>query len=182
MKKYEYKATNLIAEAFEKYDVRYHTVYKYNIEQLMVSFNIACGPSTDIRFISKSDDNSVEVRILGLINETPKDRRFRMLQACNILNMRTRHLRFHVDNNGNINMEYDFPTNYSNDSLGEMAMETIYRTLVILNEEYGIFMKALYTDEDLEEFEYDEHHKVFQLLKKHLEERIASSDEEDDEE
>ena len=45
-------------------------------------------------------------------------------------------------------MGYDFPTHSPDDGLGEMAFEVFVRVMRILDAEYELFMKALYTEEE----------------------------------
>ena len=54
-----------------------------------------------------------------------------------------------MDADGDINVEYDFPVRSGDECIGEMAFEIFVRAMSILDNEYGIFMKALYTDEPL---------------------------------
>lgn len=62
-----------------------------------------------------------------------------------------RHLKFYIDADGDVNVEYDFPEHTPDNGVGEMALEIFVRTVHTLDSEYGIFMKAIYTDDNLEE-------------------------------
>ena len=72
MNKYEFKATNLIAEAFEKCGVKFDVVSHHGSEQLLAGFSVDCGPNVIMRFISRDNDNDIAARIFGLISNTPK--------------------------------------------------------------------------------------------------------------
>lgn len=150
MSKYEFKAINLIAENFEKHGVKFDVVSLHRSEQLLAGFPVDCGPNVIMRFISNDNDNDVAARIFGLISNTPKEKRVRVMEACNVLNHKIRYMKFCLDTDGDINVEYDIPVHSSDDCIGEMAFEIFVRTMQILDSEYSIFMKALYTDEELD--------------------------------
>lgn len=150
MSKYEFKAINLIAETFEKRGVKFDVVSIHRSEQLLAGFSIDCGPNVIMRFISNDNDNDIAARIFGLISNTPKEKRTRVMEACNVLNHKIRYIKFCLDIDGDINVEYDLPVHSSDDCIGEIAFEIFVRTMQILDSEYSIFMKALYTDEELD--------------------------------
>lgn len=150
MNKYEFNATNLIAEAFEKRGVKFDVVSHHGSEQLLAGFSVDCGPNVIMRFISRDNDNDVAARIFGLISNTPKEKRARVMEACNMLNHKIRYMKFYLDTDGDINVEYDFPVHSPDDGIGEMAFEIFVRMMQILDSEYSIFMKALYSDEELD--------------------------------
>lgn len=150
MNKYEFKAINLIAEAFEKRGVKFDVVNHHGSEQLLAGFSVDCGPNVIMRFISRDNDNDVAARIFGLISNTPKDKRARVMEACNVLNHKIRYMKFYLDTDDDINVEYDFPVHSPDDGIGEMAFEIFVRMMRILDSEYSIFMKALYSDEELD--------------------------------
>lgn len=103
-----------------------------------------------MRFISQDNDNDVAARILNLISNTPKEKRTRVMEACNMLNHKMRFMKFCLDADGNINAEYDFPMHSPDDGISEMVFEIFIRMMQILDSEYSIFMKALYSDEELD--------------------------------
>ena len=72
------------------------------------------------------------------------------MDACNVLNHKIRYLKFYLDTDGDINIEYDFPVRCPDDGIGEMAFEIFVRMMQVLDSEYSIFMKALYTEEELD--------------------------------
>lgn len=150
MNKYEFKATNLIAETFEKRGVKFDVVSHHGSEQILAGFSVDCGPNVIMRFISCDNDNDVAARIYGLISNTPKDKRDRIMEACNVLNHKIRYMKFYLDADGDINVEYDFPVQSPDDGIGEMAVEIFVRMMKVLDSEYSIFMKALYTEEKID--------------------------------
>lgn len=185
MNKYEFHATNLIAETFEKKGVKFDVVSYCGNEQLLAGFPIECGPNVIMRFISRDNDNDVAARIFGLISNTPKEKRSRVMEACNVLNHKIRYMKFYLDNDGDINVEYDFPVHSPDDGIGEMAFEMFIRMMQILNSEYSIFMKALYSEDELDLQGHSvsaELMQKLQELRKMMEARIVAGDSANDEE
>lgn len=150
MESYKYKATELIAESFEEHGVFFDVRQKGDGEIVSASFPIDCGPEVTVMFISQDNDNDVAIRIHGLIFKTPEDRRCRIVETCNYLNHKIRYTKFCVDNEGNINVEYDLPVHSPDEGLGEMAFEIFIRMMQILDSEYNIFMQALYSEEEID--------------------------------
>lgn len=186
MSKYEFKAINLITETFEKRGVKFDVVSHRGSEQLLAGFSVDCGPNVIMRFISRDNDNDVAARIFGLITNTPKEKRGRVMEACNVLSHKIRYMKFYLDTDGDINVEYDFPVHTPDDGIGEMAFEIFVRTMQILDSEYSIFMKALYSDEELDIQGHSvptELMQKLQELRKMMESRMATlEDSTDDEE
>lgn len=187
MNKYEFNATNLIAETFEKRGVKFDVVSHHGSEQLLAGFSVDCGPNVIMRFISRDNDNDVAVRIFGLIANTPAEKKARVMEACNVLNHKIRYMKFYLDIDGDINVEYDFPVHSPDNGIGEMAFEIFVRTMQILNSEYSIFMKALYSEEELDIQGHSNTAKLMQRLlelRKMMEAQMnhtGSSDDEDPE-
>lgn len=179
MNKYEFNATNLIAETFEKLGVKFDVVSHHGSEQLLAGFSVDCGPNVIMRFISRDNDNDVAARIFGLISNTPKEKRVRVMEACNVLNHKIRYMKFYLDTDGDINVEYDFPVHSPDDGIGEMAFEIFIRTMQILDSEYSIFMKALYSEEELDVQGHSipaELMQRLQELRKMMEARMSADD------
>lgn len=187
MDTYKFKATNLIAEAFEAHDVKFDVRERKGIEQIRAGFAIDCGPNVIMCFISCDNDNDVAARILSLISNIPKAKQARILEACNILNNKVRYLKFCLDCDGSIDVEYDLPIRCTDEGLGEIAFEIFVRAMKILDAEYSIFMKALYTNEELNstgDIDSDELASRLEELRKMMEAEIAdaenSSEEDED--
>lgn len=150
MSKYEFKAINLIAETFEKHEAKFRVFNMQGQEELVAGFSVDGGPNVMMKFITRDNDNDVAARIFGMITKTPKEKRDRVMEACNVLNRKIRFMKFYLDTDGDINVEYDFPVHSSDECIGEMAFEIFVRTMHILDNEYEVFMKALYTEEELD--------------------------------
>ncbi len=185
MNKYEFKAINLLAETFEKRGVKFDVVSHDGSEELRAGFSVDCGPFVIMRFISRDNDNDVAARIFGLISNTPKEKRTRVMEACNVLNHKIRYVKFYLDTDGDINVEYDFPVHSPDDGIGEMAFEIFVRMMQILDSEYSIFMKALYSDEELDIQGHGlptELMQKLQELRKMMEARMAALEDSSDDE
>lgn len=187
MNKYEFNATNLIAETFEKRGVKFEVNNHHGMEELQTFLPIGCGSYAIMHFISHDNDNDVAVRIIGLVSDAPMEKRLRVMEACNVLNNKIRYLKFALDDDGDVNVEYDFLAHSPNEGIGEMALEIFLRTMHILNSEFGIFMKAIYSVEELDIQDDDGTTRLMQRLekfRKKMEARMtavsASNDEESD--
>ena len=149
MEKYAYKATNLIAEAFEEQGVKFDVVTRPDHEQILAGFSVECGPNIIIRFITTDGRNDVRVRVFGLVNSTPKSKRPRLLEACNTLNNNVRFIKFTLNDDGDISVEYDFSRDTPDDALGAVALDMLGTVAQAISFEYQTFMQALYSEEDL---------------------------------
>lgn len=149
MEKYAYKATNLIAEAFEEQGVKFYVVTRPDHEQILAGFSVECGPNIIIRFITTDGRNDVRVRVFGLVNSTPKSKRLRLLEACNTLNNNVRFIKFTLNDDGDISVEYDFSRETPDDALGAVALDMLGTVAQAVSFEYQTFMQALYSEEDL---------------------------------
>lgn len=187
MNKYEFKAINLIAETFEKRGVEFDVKNHHGMEELQTFIPIDCGTFTIMRFISHDNDNDIAVRIIGLVSNTPKEKRNRVMEACNVLNHKIRYMNFSLDDDGDVVVAYDFPVRSPDEGIGEMAFEIFVRTMQILDSEYSIFMKALYSEDELDIQGHSIPAELMQRLQelhKRMEARMnaagASNDEESD--
>ena len=177
MSNYKYYATGLIAEAFDEHNLRYTVESTDRLEELNASFPIDCGPLAQVKFISRDNDNDVAVRLFHLINCIPEEKQTRIMEACNRLNNEVRFMKFYLDTkDGSVSVEYDVPVKTSDECLGEVAVELFHRVTVILDQEYPLFMKALFTDEALDE-PRDKKNRLFELLR-----RLEAEDGEDEDE
>lgn len=149
MSEQRFKAIDLIAEAFEKHELKFRVFKTEEQAELNAGFSVNGGPSVIMKYFIRDEDNDVAARIYGLISKIPQEKRGRILEACNTLNRKIRYLKFDIDVDGDVNVEYDFPLQTADECLGEMAFEIFIRTMNILDNEYGIFMKALYTEAEL---------------------------------
>lgn len=140
------KASLLIAEAFDERDIKY-TIREIGEETSVVDagFSITCGPSAHILFASSDEENDVAVRITGLMQNIPSDKRPAMNEACNTVNDKMRYLKFCIHGD-NLIGEYDLPAKISDECLAECCVEIFVRAIQILHMEYHFFPEAIYRE------------------------------------
>ena len=138
----------LLAEAFDAHGLTYRVYETEQYQEIHVPFGIRNGPSVNVRYISVHRGNDTLVRIMNLINQVPEEKRIRVLEACNVLNNKFRFLKFNMDSENNVHVEYDFPISTGDDCIGEMASELFIRTMQILNDGYVLLAGALYSADD----------------------------------
>ncbi len=107
-----------------------------------LQFGIKNGGNYRIRFISKSDKNDVAVRVFAFIS-VEKDQIGKILPALNSLNSKYRFVKFVCEDDGNINIEYDFL--WSCDAPEKSAEEIVIRIVQIVDDAYPEIMRALWT-------------------------------------
>ena len=106
-----------------------------------LQFSVKNGSSYRIRFISKDDDNDVSVRVFGLVRVETEEKP-RILAALNELNVKYRFVKFCCDNDGDVNVEYDYPVKAVNPAAS--AKEMVIRFTQIIDEAYPVLMRALW--------------------------------------
>lgn len=148
---YRFHATGLVADGLDRHGISYQVMTSENTERVRVGFAVKNGPMAVMNFISTDDDNDVRVRVYNLITDVSRERRARVRDACDTINKKMRFLKFYLDDEDCVDIEYDFLMATPDDSLGEMAVEILYRAKSILDDEYPIFGRALYSDDELDE-------------------------------
>ena len=137
-----YKATEEIYQAFQEAALHWtadenkdgHTYVRAGISTDLTSFNLL--------FISTDDDNDVSVRIFNFVR-FDEEKRGSVLFAANKLNNTFRYAKFIVDLSDNtVTVATDFPV--SCNTIGETAIEILYRFMDISDEAYSEFMKAIW--------------------------------------
>jgi len=118
------------------------------MQYLSTSTNANGGTTTTFPYYSNNGT-------YGLISSIPDEKRLSVLEACNILNSKVRFLKFTLDFDGDVNIEYDLPEKGSDTCIGEMALELFLRTMHILDSEYEVLTHALYSDSDSSSGEYN---------------------------
>ena len=141
-----FNATNLISESFDQHGAKYRMNELENASEIEAGFSIKSGPTVLVRFISSSQNNDVAVRVFGLINQVPEEKRMAVMEACNRLSEEIRFVKFCMNSNGDVNVEYDFLTNVSDDCIGECCFEIFARLMSILDQRYQVLMQTLYTE------------------------------------
>jgi hypothetical protein len=106
-----------------------------------LQFGIKNGGSYRIRFISRDDDNDVAVRIFSLVT-IDKEKQDKVLPVINNLNNKYRYVKFILDNDGDVNVEYDYLVKCPDPAVS--AKELIIRIVKIVDEAYPELMRAMW--------------------------------------
>lgn len=110
---------------------------KYDIQTLgdkTILLTGMTGNADTYKFLLIKDGdggNDVALRILK-ISSCSRSQYDRVREVLNELQLKYRFLRFTIDNDGDINGEYDFPTTY--EDIGKGAVEMCLRLTIILDE------------------------------------------------
>ena len=136
-----FKATAEIKKVFDKKGIKYRLVDKDEISYVEAGIRGENFSSVDVCFFSRDNDNDVSVRVMQIC-KVQKDKLGKMLVAINQCNNKFRYVKFVMDNDYDINLEYDMPL--KNTDVGEIAMEMLVRIMKIMEEAYPILMKAMY--------------------------------------
>ncbi len=140
-----FKATRLIQQAMEKEDMHSRIEEGDKSSRVLAGFGVKNGPNVRVQFISTDDDNDVAIRLFGLVSEVADDKFASVTAACNTCNNKYRYVKFLIDDDRDVNVEYDLPVRTSNDSVGREAVEIFMRFMQIVDECYPEFMKALWS-------------------------------------
>lgn len=136
-----YKATQAIADAFARHDLKCGIAEEEGRSVIKTGFNGDNG-SYNMLFISRDDDNDVAFRMFNYV-QFPERVLADMISIAADMNKKFRYLRFCVDVEGlSIDLEYDFPM--STDDPGETAVEMARRSVHIADEAYPEIMRAIY--------------------------------------
>ena len=139
-----FKATQAIYSALKASKLELKVFTDENEAQSFVwlQFTAKNGSPYRIQFISRDDDNDVAVRIFSLIH-VESSQIEKVLPAINAVNSKFRYTKFVIDNDGDINVEYDFLVRAAN--VEECAEEIVIRFVKIIDEAYPVLMHALWS-------------------------------------
>jgi hypothetical protein len=138
-----FRATREIAQRFEERELKFKAERTDDDTSLVtVGFRTDHAGNVDILFLSHDDDLDVAVRAFQVITGVPEEKRAKMLEAINKCNDDYRYVRFTLDGDGDVNMEYDFPVSIP--EIGEPAYEIAVRFTQVLDEAYPELMKAMW--------------------------------------
>ena len=139
-----YKATNLIAETFDLYDVDYRITEENEVSSVDASFNLESGQEIVVRFISDDEGNDVAIRIVGLVRDVPVLKRTDVMELCSALCAEGRYFKFYLHESGCVNVEADLPARIDDDCLGECSFELLSRIARTINTEFHRFKDVLF--------------------------------------
>ena len=139
-----FKATTLIANEMEEQGFTYSIKEFEKVSEVYVEFGIKNGPHAAVRFLSADDNNCVSVRLLGLVNHVSEENEAKVLKAVNECNNKYRFIKFVLDSDRDVNMEFDIPMEAKDDSVGPEACEILVRMMGLADDTFPVFMKAIW--------------------------------------
>ena len=135
-----YPATQAIYDALKAHDLECGIEARDEFSAVHVGINTK-NASFEARFISRSEENDVALRIFNLM-KYPSERTESMLLAVNSCNYKFRYLRFSLDTrNNSVDASYDFTM--ATDDIGEAAYELLMRSAGIIDDSYPDLMKEI---------------------------------------
>ena len=142
-----FNATRLLDEEFKTHNLKYSIRENENVQIVDVPIGIQHGPSVIIHYITSEQGNDLTILITNLIHNVPEEKRIRMLETINSLNKEYRFIKFTLDSDNDLDVNVDFPSTTSDESLGQMAYEMFIRIMRIMEDAYPIIARALYSPE-----------------------------------
>ena len=137
-----YRATREISNAFDKKDLKYKLNTTSNSSAVEAGYSGDNVSGVKMLFISRDDDNDVAVRAFNVVRGVSEAKRGEVLKLINSLHAKYRYVRFVLDEDGCIDVEYDFPVEGGN--IGEASVEIFVRLAKIIDEAYPQFMKTMW--------------------------------------
>ena len=138
-----YQATLEIVREFDRVNIKYDVVDNQDDGYSLVDagFRACTGTHVSVKFISNDDDNDFEVRAFSLAH-VPDEKLSGALKLVNEQNRKYRFVKFVIDNDGDINLEYDMPMKST--SIGPCAAEMFIRFMKIIDEALPDFMRFIW--------------------------------------
>ena len=121
-----YHATEVIAKTFSEKGLKYRTREAGKLSMVEAGF--------DGKIVKNVSVRSTEIACY------PEDKREMGYKRCNVINNKYRFLKFVMDDDGNVNAQFDFPQETSDECLGMMAREIFIRSMNIIDESYRDIM------------------------------------------
>lgn len=135
-----FKATQVIADYLDAEGIKYSVNESERVSSVGVRFQCDNLPSIGVIFFSNSDDNDVSARVFSLVH-VPEDKVSSMPATLNELNKSFRFAKFVLDEDNDVNLEFDIPLKTPN--VGEVAYEILQYMVQIGDHAYPLLMKAL---------------------------------------
>jgi len=142
-----FKMTRVIQQVLENADaadakLKVFTEESETSSMVWLQFGIKNGGSYRIRFISRDDDNDVAVRVFGLISVDSEEQKAKVLPVLNRLNNEYRFIKFVMDKDGDVNLEYDYMADCPDPSAS--ALEAVLRIVKMVDDTYPELMRAMW--------------------------------------
>lgn len=137
-----FQATTWIAAAFDAKGWKYETSENPGkSSRLVTRWNGENIQTVELAYISTDDDNDVAVRCFR-IAQVPQNKMENVRKVLNELNNKYRYVKFVVDDEQDVNCEYDLPI--ATEAVGACCTEMCIRMVQIIDEAYPEIMKALW--------------------------------------
>lgn len=140
-----YKATKLIKQEMDRKDMKYSIEDFDDRSILFAGFGVDNGPNVRVQFISQDNDNDVAIRVYGIVNNVAESKVGKMIEVVNECNCKYRYVKFTLDKDRDINIEYDLPLKGGDSTVGAEACEIFWRIVKIADEAYPKFMKVIWS-------------------------------------
>ncbi len=136
-----FQATNAIMEAFDEKGIKYapRETEKYSL--VKAGFKSEAGTSVEVYFVSRDEDNDVAVFTDSLV-KLPEAKLPELFRVVNELNRDCRYLKFVVNKDNDLRVEFDLPIR--TDNVGPVAVEIFIRVMKTVDEKLPIMMKAIW--------------------------------------
>ena len=140
-----YKATKLIKQEMDRQGMKYSVEEFDDRSILFAGFGIDNGPSVRVQFVSTDNDNDVGIRLFGMVNNVAESKVDRMIRVINECNNQYRYVKFVLDKDRDVNIEYDIPLRSGDTTVGAEACEIFVRIMKIADDAYPKFMKVIWS-------------------------------------
>lgn len=136
-----YKTTELIKREMDQYNFKYMVEEMEDMSVLSVAFVTCNGPHLQINFIS--DAEGVVLRVYGIVNDIEENKIHEVLRVINECNKEYSFLKFVLDEDNTVNMEFDFQHGIDEKQLGSEAIAIFVYISTVLDEAHYKLMKAI---------------------------------------
>ena len=116
-----------------------------DVKILSAGYGIENGPTITIKVFSQDDDNDVAVRVYGILHNVAEERLPKIMKVINQCNQKFRYFKFVMNDDNDVSVEYDFPVEASDYTLGQEVVEILMRMMHVLDECYPVLMRAIWS-------------------------------------
>lgn len=135
-----FKATNEIYEAITAHGLKASIRDEGRCSIVQVRFSLPYSAPIEVLFMNTDDDNDTAVRLeLMHIKEEKVEM---LLPVLNTLNNKYRYVKFTLNKDNDVFVEYDMPMAGCN--IGECAKEMVARFIQIVNEAHPVLLQAVF--------------------------------------
>lgn len=130
-----------ITRKFDELELHYRVTPGQKSDVVRLGLTTESGAKIDFAIFPNGGGSDISVRVYSLVKVT-EPKMGAMLRACNQLNSQFRFVKFTIDSDLDLNVEYDIAMH--NGEIGETVLEMIIRFRQIINEGYPVLMRAMY--------------------------------------